>query len=151
MIYKAIQGLPQAHARIKGSKEYPDIRGNVYLYEVYNGTVLFRRTDGNPEELEKKYGGFFGFHIHEGNACTGDSQDPFADTKGHDNPEKKNIPDMQEYLPPVLSNDGNCMDGDLYGRFYPMDVVGRTIVLHEMPDDFKTQPSGDSGNEDCMR
>lgn len=26
-----------------------------------------------------------------------------------------------------------------------MDVVGRTIVLHEMPDDFKTQPSGDSG------
>ena len=40
MIYKAIQGLPQAHARIKGSKEYPDIRGNVYLYEVYNGTVL---------------------------------------------------------------------------------------------------------------
>ena len=31
------------------------------------------------------------------------------------------------------------------GRFYPMDVVGRTIVLHEMPDDFKTQPSGDSG------
>ena len=35
MIYKAIQGLPQAHTRIKGSKEYPDIRGNVYLYEVY--------------------------------------------------------------------------------------------------------------------
>ena len=26
-----------------------------------------------------------------------------------------------------------------------MDVVGRTIVLHEMPDDFKTQLSGDSG------
>ena len=25
MIYKAIQGLPQAHAKIKGSKEYPDI------------------------------------------------------------------------------------------------------------------------------
>ena len=23
MIYKAIQGLPQAHAKIKGSKEYP--------------------------------------------------------------------------------------------------------------------------------
>ena len=40
MIYKAIQGLPQAYARIKGSEEYPDIHGNVYLYEVYNGTVL---------------------------------------------------------------------------------------------------------------
>ena len=92
MIYKAIQGLPQAHARIKGSKEYPDIRGNVYLYEVYNGTVLLGELMGIPEELEKKYGGFFGFHIHEGNACTGDSQDPFADTKGHYNPEKEEHP-----------------------------------------------------------
>lgn len=42
MIYKAIQGLPQAHARIKGSKEYPDIRGNVYLYEVYNGDLYWK-------------------------------------------------------------------------------------------------------------
>ena len=53
MIYKAIQGLPQAHARIKGGKEYPDIRGNVYLYEVYNGTVLLGELMGIPEELEK--------------------------------------------------------------------------------------------------
>lgn len=61
MIYKAIQGLPQAHAKIKGSKEYPDIRGNVYLYEVYNGTVLLGELMGIPEELEKKYGGFLDF------------------------------------------------------------------------------------------
>ena len=53
MIYKAIQGLPQAHARIKGGKEYLDIRGNVYLYEVYNGTVLLGELMGIPEELEK--------------------------------------------------------------------------------------------------
>lgn len=145
MIYKAIQGLPQAHARIKGSKEYPDIRGNVYLYEVYNGTVLLGELMGIPEELEKKYGGFFGFHIHEGNACTGDSQDPFADTKGHYNPEKEEHPRHAGDLPPVLSNDGTAWMEIYTGRFYPMDVVGRTIVLHEMPDDFKTQPSGDSG------
>ena len=44
---------PQAHARIKGGKEYPDIRGNVYLYEVYNGTVLLGELMGIPEELEK--------------------------------------------------------------------------------------------------
>ena len=145
MIYKAIQGLPQAYARIKGSKEYPDIRGNVYLYEVYNGTVLLGELIGIPEELEKKYGGFFGFHIHEGNACTGDAEDPFADTKGHYNPEKEEHPRHAGDLPPVLSNDGTAWMEIYTGRFYPMDVVGRTIVLHEMPDDFKTQPSGDSG------
>ena len=48
-------------------------------------------------------------------------------------------------LPPVLGNDGTAWMEIYTGRFYPMDVVGRTIVLHEMPDDFKTQPSGDSG------
>ena len=100
---------------------------------------------GIPEELEKKYGGFFGFHIHEGNACTGDAEDPFADTKGHYNPEKEEHPRHAGDLPPVLSNDGTAWMEIYTGRFYPMDVVGRTIVLHEMPDDFKTQPSGDSG------
>ncbi len=40
-------------------------------------------------------------------------------------------------LPPVLSNDGTAWMEIYTGRFYPMDVVGRTIVLHEMPDDFK--------------
>ena len=61
-----------------------------------------------PEELEKKYGGFFGFHIHEGNACTGDAEDPFADTKGHYNPEKEEHPRHAGDLPPVLSNDGTA-------------------------------------------
>lgn len=31
------------------------------------------------------------------------------------------------------------------GRFFPEDVAGRTVVIHEMPDDFRSQPSGDSG------
>ena len=31
------------------------------------------------------------------------------------------------------------------GRFHPEDVIGRTLVIHLYPDDFQTQPSGDSG------
>ena len=31
------------------------------------------------------------------------------------------------------------------GRFQPEDIIGKTVVLHGMPDDFHTQPSGDSG------
>ena len=33
-MFKVIQGLPSAHAAIKGSETYESIRGNVYLYEV---------------------------------------------------------------------------------------------------------------------
>ncbi len=31
------------------------------------------------------------------------------------------------------------------GRFFPEDVIGRTVIIHEKADDFHTQPSGDAG------
>ena len=31
------------------------------------------------------------------------------------------------------------------GRFFPEDVVGHTVIIHEKADDFRTQPSGDAG------
>lgn len=30
-------------------------------------------------------------------------------------------------------------------RFRPREILGRTLVIHDMPDDFRTQPSGNSG------
>ena len=121
-----------------------DISGTVCFYPYQGGTIMIYEINGLPKS-SKDTGGIYAFHIHEGNACTGDSQDPFADTKGHYNPEKEEHPRHVGDLPPVLSNDGTAWMEIYTGRFYPMDVVGRTIVLHEMPDDFKTQPSGDSG------
>ena len=121
-----------------------DISGTVCFYPYQGGTIMIYEINGLPKS-SKDTGGIYAFHIHEGNVCTGDSQDPFADTKGHYNPEKEEHPRHAGDLPPVLSNDGTAWMEIYTGRFYPMDVVGRTIVLHEMPDDFKTQPSGDSG------
>ena len=100
---------------------------------------------GIPGEITEKSGGFHGFHIHDGGSCTGNVSDPFAEAGQHYNPKKLPHPEHAGDLPPVLSNDGTAWMEIYTGRFYPMDVVGRTIVLHEMPDDFKTQPSGDSG------
>lgn len=142
---KIVHEMPAAHAAIEGSQEYAGIRGNVYLYEVYNGTILVGEIYGIPEELERKYGGFFGFHIHEGKSCTGNSEDPFADTGSHYNPTKAAHPAHAGDLPPLMSHGGVAWMEVYTGRFYPEDVIGRTIVIHEMPDDFHTQPSGDSG------
>ena len=147
MIYKAIQGLPQAHAKIKGSKEYPDIRGNVYLYEVYNGTVLLGELMGIPEELEKKYGGFFGFHIHEGNTCINDTKVPYEKTKGHFNPNQTQHPYHLGDLPPLFATKGMAWGMIYIDKFKPQDIVNRTLVIHEHPDDFHTQPSGNSGGK----
>jgi len=30
-------------------------------------------------------------------------------------------------------------------RFLPGDVIGRTVMIHENPDDYRSQPSGDAG------
>ena len=32
-------------------------------------------------------------------------------------------------------------------RFYPEEVIGRTVVIHGMADDFRTQSSGNSGSK----
>ena len=29
-------------------------------------------------------------------------------------------------------------------RFYPEEVIGRTVIIHENADDFHSQPSGDA-------
>jgi Cu-Zn family superoxide dismutase len=30
-------------------------------------------------------------------------------------------------------------------RFRVKDIIGRTVIIHNMPDDFTTQPSGNAG------
>lgn len=138
---------PVAAARIKGSEAYPDIRGKVYFYEVYGGTVLVAEIYGLPEELEEKHGGFYGFHIHEGGSCTGDEEDAFKNAGMHFNPQNKEHPEHAGDLPPLLGAHGIAWTAVYTGRFYPEDVIGKTVVLHGGPDDFHTQPSGDSGEK----
>ncbi len=133
---------PAATAAIKGSRDYAAISGKVDFYNTYGGTIVVAEIKGIPKELEDH---FFGFHIHEGSSCTGNADDPFADTGMHYNPEDKPHPDHAGDLPPLLGNKGTAWMAVYTGRFYPEDVVGKTMVIHSKPDDFRTQPSGDSG------
>ena len=59
------------------------------------GTVLMGEIYGIPPELERESGGFYGFHIHEGGSCTGNSQDEFADAKSIIIPKGCLIPGMR--------------------------------------------------------
>lgn len=138
---------PSATARIKGNENYPDIRGKVDFYETYGGTVLVVEVYGLPKELEEKGGGFYGFHIHEGESCTGDEEDSFKNAGMHFNPEDREHPRHAGDLPPLLGTRGVVWAAVYTGRFYPEDVIGRTVIIHDKPDDFHTQPSGNSGEK----
>lgn len=140
-----IKENPTAYAVVKGNKNYPDIEGRVDFYDTYGGTVIVVSVRGLPKENERGGQGFHGFHIHAGGACTENGEGEFFLTDGHYNPENTVHPAHAGDLPPLLNNNGAAWMAVYTGRFYPEDVIGRTVLIHERADDFHTQPSGDSG------
>lgn len=133
---------PQAYAEIKGSKDYKDISGLVKFYQTANGALVYAVIAGLPDGNS-----FHGFHIHEGEKCSGNSDDPFADAKSHYNPNNAEHPNHAGDLPPLMNNNGFALSVFITDRFTVKDVIGRTMIIHEKADDFTTQPSGNSGKK----
>jgi len=138
---------PDAKAGIKGSNAYPNINGNISFYQTKDGVLVSAEVLGLPHGETPCSGGVFGFHIHEGDSCTGNAEDPFADTKGHYNPDGCKHPYHAGDMPPLFESDGRAFTAFLTNRFKVKDIIGRTVVIHGMPDDFLTQPSGNSGKK----
>lgn len=135
-----LQELAVATAILKGSAAYPELMGMVRLFQTEKGVLVAAEVNGLPEQAP--CGGVFGFHIHEGTGCGGDD---FADTKGHYNPKNCQHPYHAGDLPPLFSNQGSAWMAVLTDRFQLKEVIGRTMVIHLYPDDFMTQPGGNSG------
>ena len=136
-----------AKASIKGSKDFPNIKGNVYFRETSDGIMVTAKIQGLPKSKNKCKGRFFGFHIHEGTSCTGNTEDEFSNAKGHLNSTNCPHPFHIGDLPPLIENNGYAYMSVLVNKFKIKDIIGKVIIIHDMPDDFKTQPSGDSGTK----
>lgn len=142
-----ISRKPDAKAEIKGSKACPDICGCVEFYQTEKGTVVLAEIRNLPTKGEKCEGGFLGMHIHNGKSCTGNRQDPFANAGTHFNPCRTKHPHHAGDLLPLLVNDGYAFEIFLTNRFCVKDILGKTVIIHSEPDDFTTQPSGNSGEK----
>lgn len=127
-------------AHISGGEKAPDLTGIVKFYLADGGVLVVAEIDRLPQTPT----GIFAFHIHEGTACTGTD---FADSKGHYNPDNRPHPMHAGDLPPLFSVGGRAFLAVLTGRFKLSEVVGRTVIIHDNPDDFTTQPSGNSGTK----
>lgn len=134
---------PEAYALIYGSKDCPGLRGTVYFYPMWEGTMVIADIAGLPYSPDDCGQRVFGFHIHEGSECKGD----FSTTGGHFNPKNCSHPQHTGDLPPLFENHGYAFLMYYTDRFQPEEVIGRTIVIHQYPDDFTTQPSGNSGKK----
>lgn len=142
-----LQMDPMCYAAVLGSDEYADLEGTVWFYPFWNGTLVIADVAGLPGEEEPCGDRIFGFHIHEGTSCSGNEQDPFADTGEHFNPGGCPHPAHAGDFPPLLGNDGYALTMFYTNRFLPEEVEGKTVVIHSMPDDFRSQPSGDAGQK----
>lgn len=138
---------PDAHACIKGSPQHPCVNGWVRFYQTPQGVLTAAELHGLPDGDKPRRSGVFGFHIHSGKCCTGTAADPFADAEMHYDPDNLDHPYHAGDLPPLFSDCGYALCIFLTNRFSLSDVIGRTVIVHSKPDDFTTQPSGNSGEK----
>ena len=123
--------MNKAFACVRGE----GMRGVVRFCTCENGVRITAEIFGLPD-------GFHGFHIHQGSDCGGDQ---FSNTGGHFG--SGNHPSHQGDLPPLLSGNGRAYLFVETDRFRLSEVIGRTVVIHSGPDDFHTQPAGNSGEK----
>ena len=133
-----------AHANMEGGKNYPNINGYVEFKETKDGVLLTAKIHGLPKSNKCK-GRFFGFHIHEGNSCSGSKEDEFSNVGMHYSPTNWPHPFHIGDLPPLIENNSYAYMSVLIGKFKIKDIIGKTLIIHDKPDDFTSQPSGNSG------
>lgn len=140
---------PSAAATMVGSPAYPGLTGRVLFYPLNDRyTVVVSRFEGLPVENTECSNHFFALHIHDGDACTGNSSDPFANAGVHDHPNDCPHPSHAGDLPPILSTaSGVSWSAVLTDRFSVREVLGKPVILHRNSDDFRTQPSGNAGEK----
>ena len=132
--------LPAARALLQGDPSHPQLMGKVLFSPYGRGTLVTVRLLGLPAP------GFLGLHIHEKGDCTTGGDVSFAQAGAHYDPHGVHHPWHAGDLPPILSlSDGTALLAVYTDRFQPADVVGRSIIVHNMPDDLHSQPSGNSG------
>ncbi len=144
---RCIKARPQAVAEIKGNKDYPHIRGNIWFYNTRGGVLVRAEITGLPKGMDNCDSPIFAFHIHSGNTCSGNHTDMFANAGTHFNPYNCPHPYHAGDLPPLFSADGNAVLEVLTDRFTISQIIGKTVIIHSGPDDFTTQPSGNSGDK----
>jgi superoxide dismutase, Cu-Zn family len=94
-------------------------------------------------------GAQFGFHVHEKGDCSapGEHFNPTGKPHGHYRVAERHVGDLINLQADAEGNTVYAFETNLLAvTTGPTSVVGRTIVIHADPDDYRTQPAGNSGD-----
>ena len=128
-----------ATAQLRGNYLAPRLGGSATFTQKHNGVLVTVRVIGLPLDSPT---GFFALHVHEGASCSGED---FSRTLGHYDPQRAPHPRHAGDLPPLISCGGEGYLCVLTDRFTVREILGRTLVIHSGPDDFRSAPSGMAG------
>ncbi|MBK8524255.1 MAG: superoxide dismutase family protein [Betaproteobacteria bacterium] len=121
-----------------------------------SGTVSFRQEGGGVQVTARVSGltpGAHGFHIHDKGDCSapdatsaGGHFNPTGKAHGHPDHADHHAGDMPQLMADAAGN--ATLSARLTGVGIGEgagNIVGRGVIIHAAPDDFKTQPTGNSG------
>lgn len=139
-----LKSKPDAVSLITGNGESKSLHGEARFYQTDKGVIVATEIFGLPENDDLCASPIFAYHIHEGFSCGGDG---FSETGMHYNPNGLPHPCHSGDMPPLFSSNGYAISLFLTNRFNVKEIIGRTAVIHSLPDDFTTQPSGNAGEK----
>lgn len=140
----------RAIAYISGGPLDSDIRGTVVFTQVPGGTEVSVEVNGLPSYKPAMDGnpqiGPHGFHIHQNGTCAvGNPKEPFGGAGEHWNPTDQPHGNHAGDFPVLFSNNGYARMSFFTNKFNVNQIIGKSVIIHESPDDYRTQPSGNSG------
>ena len=139
-----------AVAYVMGGPLRPQISGVVFFHDTIGGTWVTTQITGLPDykpgtEKEAPVGPH-GFHIHENGVCDiGNPDDPFLAAGGHWNPTNQPHGNHAGDFPVLFSNNGRAFMSFFTNKFRVNQVVGKAVIIHNNPDDYRSQPAGNAG------
>lgn len=138
---------PDVGARFVPGPVIPTVGGTVGFRDGADGVTVAVDVRGLPPYTPgPPPTGPHGFHIHEGSDCEiGDPTNPFQGAGGHWNPDGQPHGNHAGDFPVLFSKGGRARMTFTTNRFAVDDIVGKTVIVHLNPDDYRSQPAGDSG------
>ncbi|MCL6589255.1 MAG: superoxide dismutase family protein [Firmicutes bacterium] len=138
--FAQMQGGPLA-PWISGTVWFCDMPGGVEVSAVIYGLPPYRPAVGTEAPV-----GPHGFHIHQfGNCEAGDPNNPFTAAGEHWNQANQPHGNHAGDFPVLFSNNGFARISFYTNKFRVADITGKSVIIHQNPDDYRTQPAGAAG------
>ncbi|OGA68355.1 MAG: superoxide dismutase [Betaproteobacteria bacterium RIFCSPLOWO2_12_FULL_65_14] len=139
-------GAPGAASQLSATKGNT-ASGSVTFTQRGDRAVIAANLSGLRPNAEH------GFHVHEkGDCSSGDGMsagghfNPRAKTHAHYGSSERHAGDMPNVKTDAGGNARYSFESDLFTiAGGPASVVGKAVVIHRDPDDYKSQPAGNSG------